>query len=226
MRSGSSPRCPAGEPPSGHHHAHRPGPLTGGPSTRARRRGGPASFISRNRDCRPVTREQSHEAGRGSTNSPRSSGQRARGRRLDAGLAGRIDGNMVSVESASCRAHQHAAGACKKEPPVPEEDRRPGITARAKGSATRGGLTCTLHLAGEGGCRPPAFPVTPGRWGDAPQMIEVLERVRVPRPQAGRPRARPEHLGGDEAYSSRRNERVLEYRDARGKAASPCARWP
>lgn len=72
---------------------------------------------------------------------------------------------------------------------------------------SRGGLTCKIHLAGEGGCRPLAFLVTPGQWGDAPQMIEVLERVRVSRPQGGRPRTRPDHLGGDKAYSSRRNRR-------------------
>lgn len=35
-----------------------------------------------------------------------------------------------------------------------------------------------------------ALLVTPGQWGDAPQMIEVLDRIRVPRPLGGRPRAR------------------------------------
>ncbi len=77
---------------------------------------------------------------------------------------------------------------------------------------SRGGLTCKIHIAGEGGCRPLAFLVTPGQWGDAPQMIEVLERIRVPRPQGGRPRTRPDHLGGDKAYSSRRNRRYLRRR--------------
>jgi hypothetical protein len=31
-----------------------------------------------------------------------------------------------------------------------------------------------------------AFLLTPGQWGDAPQMIEVIERIRVPRPGPGR----------------------------------------
>ncbi len=53
------------------------------------------------------------------------------------------------------------------------------------------------------------FLLAPGQWGDAPQMIEVLQRIRVPRPQGGRPRTRPDHLGGDMAYSSRRNWRYL-----------------
>ncbi|CAL9629865.1 hypothetical protein SUDANB70_06077 (plasmid) [Streptomyces sp. enrichment culture] len=45
--------------------------------------------------------------------------------------------------------------------------------------------------------------LTPGQWGDALQMIEVLDRIRVPRPRGGRPRTRPDHVSGDKAYSSR-----------------------
>lgn len=52
-----------------------------------------------------------------------------------------------------------------------------------------------------------ALLITPGQWGDAPQMIEVLDRVRVPRSLVGRPRTRPEHVSGDRVYSSRRNRR-------------------
>lgn len=54
-----------------------------------------------------------------------------------------------------------------------------------------------------------AFLVTPGQWGDAPQMIEVLERIAVPRARGGRPRTRPDHLGGDKAHSSHRNRSYL-----------------
>ncbi|BFO19696.1 hypothetical protein SHKM778_60840 [Streptomyces sp. KM77-8] len=61
----------------------------------------------------------------------------------------------------------------------------------------------------EGGRRPLAFVITPGQWGDAPQLIPVLEQIRVPRPAGGHPRTRPDHLGGDKAYSSRRNRRYL-----------------
>lgn len=57
-----------------------------------------------------------------------------------------------------------------------------------------------------------AFLVTPGQWGDAPQMIQVLERIRVPRPQGGHPRTRPDHLSGDKACSSRRNRSYLRRR--------------
>ncbi|TWD13113.1 transposase [Streptomyces sp. T12] len=40
----------------------------------------------------------------------------------EADLAGRIDWSMVGVDSTSCRAHQHAAGARKARPWVPKKD--------------------------------------------------------------------------------------------------------
>lgn len=52
----------------------------------------------------------------------------------DADVEGRIDWSMVSVDSTSCRAHQHAAGARRKAPRVPKKDQRPGITAPTRGS--------------------------------------------------------------------------------------------
>jgi hypothetical protein len=66
-----------------------------------------------------------------------------------------------------------------------------------------------------------SFLVTPGQFGDAPQMIEVLERIRVPRPQGGHPRTRPDHLGGDKAYSSRRNRRYLRRRQIKHTIPEP-----
>ncbi len=39
-----------------------------------------------------------------------------------------------------------------------------------------------------------------------------MERIRVGRAGGGHPRTRPDHLGGDEAYSSRRNRRYLPRR--------------
>lgn len=52
----------------------------------------------------------------------------------DADLAGRVDRSMASIDSTSCRAHQHAAGARKAEPRVPKEGRRPGTTAPTRDS--------------------------------------------------------------------------------------------
>ncbi|MFD8970788.1 IS5 family transposase [Streptomyces sp. NPDC059568] len=51
-----------------------------------------------------------------------------------ADLAGRIDWSMVGVDSTSCRAHQHAAGARKGKPRVPKKGQRPGTTAPTKDS--------------------------------------------------------------------------------------------
>ncbi|CAL9618215.1 IS5 family transposase IS1648 [Streptomyces sp. enrichment culture] len=66
-----------------------------------------------------------------------------------------------------------------------------------------------------------AFLLTPSQWGDAPQMIEALERVAIPRPQGGRPRTRPDRLGGGKAYSSRRNRRCLRRRQIKHTIPEP-----
>lgn len=86
---------------------------------------------------------------------------------------------------------------------------------------SRGGLTCKIHLAGEGGRRPLALLITPGQWGDAPQLIPVMERIRVHHPGGGHPRTRPDHLGGDKAYSSRRNRRYLRRRQIKHTIPEP-----
>ena len=52
-------------------------------------------------------------------------------------------------------------------------------------------------------------------------MIEVLDRIRVPRPRGGRPRTRPDHVSGDKAYSSRRNRRYLRRRRIRHTIPEP-----
>ncbi len=139
----------------------------------------------------------------------------------DADATGCIDWSMVSVDSTSCRAHQNAAGARKKPPRVPGR-RTPRQHRPDEGlGRSRGGLTCKIHLLGEGGCRPLAFLITPGQWGDAPQLVPVMERVRAARPDSGRPRTRPDHLGGDKAYSSRRNRRYLRRRQIKHTIPEP-----
>ncbi|WP_107057638.1 IS5 family transposase [Streptomyces sp. NRRL S-646] len=141
---------------------------------------------------------------------------------VDADAEGRIDWSMVSVDSTTCRAHQHAAGARRRPPRVPGKRRTPRQHRPDEGlGRSRGGLTCKIHLAGEGGRRPLALLITPGQWGDAPQLIPVMERVRVGRLGGGRPRTRPEHLGGDKAYSSRRNRRYLRRRQIKHTIPEP-----
>ncbi|MFE6064501.1 IS5 family transposase [Streptomyces sp. NPDC056431] len=131
----------------------------------------------------------------------------------DADTEGRIDWSMVSVDSTSCRAHQHAAGARTDAPLIPGRRSHPGQHRPDEAlGRSRGGLTCKIHLASEGGRRPLAFVITPGQWGDAPQLIPVLERIRIPRPGGGHPRTRPDRLGGDKAYSSRQNRQYLRRR--------------
>ncbi|MFE3646203.1 IS5 family transposase [Streptomyces sp. NPDC059169] len=140
----------------------------------------------------------------------------------DADTEGRIDWSMVSVDSTSCRAHHHAAGARKKAPRVPKKRSTPRHHRPDEGlGRSRGGLTSKIHLAGEGGRRPLALLITPGQWGDAPQLIPVLERVRVARPGGGHPPTRPEHLDGDKAYSSRRNRRYLRRRQIKHTIPEP-----
>jgi transposase len=140
----------------------------------------------------------------------------------EADLVGRIDWSMVGVDSTSCRAHQHAAGARKNKPRVPRKRTTPHNHRPDEGlGRSRGGLTCKIHLASEGRCRPMALLVTPGQWGDAPQRLELLKRIRVPRAQGGHPRTRPDHLSGDKAYSSRRNRRYLRRRQIKHTIPEP-----
>ncbi|MGG8409391.1 IS5 family transposase [Streptomyces sp. 12297] len=143
--------------------------------------------------------------------------------------AGGIDWD-VSVDSTAVRAHQHAAGARKTPPaatpqkgaargtnqvdPVAETGRPPGgggPIGECLGRS-RGGFTTKIHLAADGRCRPLAFVLTPGHHGDGPQFERVLEQVSVPRIGVGRPRARPDHVLADKAYTSRKNRRYLRRR--------------
>ncbi|WP_425282245.1 IS5 family transposase [Streptomyces subrutilus] len=145
---------------------------------------------------------------------------------------GRIDWD-VSVDSTVVRAHQHAAGARKtlaatdsKGARSGDEPGRSGVAetggpARGSGQIgeclgrSRGGFTTKIHLAADGRCRPLALVLTPGHYGDGPQLERVLEQVSVPRLGVGRPRTRPDHVLADKAYTSRRNRRYLRRRGIR-----------
>ena len=129
-----------------------------------------------------------------------------------ADAAGRIVWD-VSVDSTIARAHQHAAGARERgdlqaEPPG-------GVTIEPADHAlgrSRGGLTTKLHLGCEQGQKPLSIVLTAGHRGDSPQFITVLEGIRVPRPDGGRPRCRPDRVLADKAYTSRGNRRYLRRR--------------
>jgi transposase len=122
----------------------------------------------------------------------------------------------VSVDSTVARAHQHAAGACKKgdlqaEPPggIDAEPADHGL------GRSRGGLTTKVHLACEQGQKPLSVVITAGQRGDSPQFQAVLDRIRVPRPGRGRPRTRPRRVLADKAYGSRANRCCLRRRGIR-----------
>ncbi|MFJ3325429.1 IS5 family transposase [Streptomyces griseus] len=135
----------------------------------------------------------------------------------------------LSVDSTICRAHQHAAGACKqgelqKEPPggTSTEPVDHGL------GRSRGGFTTKLHLAVEQGQKPMSIVVTAGQRGDSPQFEAVLDKVRVPRIGPGRPRVRPDSVRADKAYASRGNRAYLRRRGIRctipDKADQACNR--
>ncbi|MEU2437534.1 IS5 family transposase [Streptomyces rubradiris] len=103
----------------------------------------------------------------------------------------------VNVDSTVCRVRQHAAGArrrgqAQKEPPG-------GSRAESDDHGlgrSRGGFTAKIHLACEQGQRRLFLLVTAGQRGDSPQLVAVLEGIRVPRTGPGRPRVRPPRGAG------------------------------
>jgi transposase len=80
---------------------------------------------------------------------------------------------------------------------------------------SRGGWTTKLHLGCEQGRKPLSLLITAGQRGDSPQFAAVLERIRVPRLDSGRPRTRPDRVLGDKAYSSKGNRTYLRRRRIR-----------
>src|SRR5690242_2791505 len=66
---------------------------------------------------------------------------------------------------------------------------------------SRGGLSTKIHLAVDGRGLPIRITLTPGQAGDNPQLVPLLDRIRVARVGPGRPRSRPEVVIADKAYS-------------------------
>ncbi|MFB6508252.1 IS5 family transposase [Streptomyces sp. NPDC002466] len=130
----------------------------------------------------------------------------------------------VNVDSTVCRAHQHAAGAAKrdlqKEPPggIAVEPADHGL------GRSRGGLTTKIHLAVEQGQKPLSVVITAGQRGDSPQFEPVLEAIRVPRLGLGRPRKRPDRVRADKAYDSRKNRAYLRRRGIKATIPVPADR--
>lgn len=132
-----------------------------------------------------------------------------------ADAAGKV-GWDVSVDSTTARAHVHAAGA--RGDSRDRHQREPADHALGR---SRGGWSTKIHLACERDRHVLAFALTAGQAGDSPQMIPVLERIRVPRPGVGRPRTRPDRVLGDRAYSSRGNRAYPARRGIKATIPAP-----
>ena len=104
----------------------------------------------------------------------------------------------LAVDSTTARAHVHAARA-RCDPP----ERVDGEPADHALDTSRGGWSTKAHLVCDGYLRSVSFTLTAGQAGDAPQLTEVLDRIRVDQPGRGRPRTRPNRVLADKAYSSR-----------------------
>lgn len=122
----------------------------------------------------------------------------------------------VSVDSTTCRGHVHAAGAR-----ADSSARHPDEPADHGFGRSRGGWSTKLHVATDPGCGVLFFAITPGQAGDSPQMVPVLERIRVPQPGRGRPRSRLVRVLADKAYSSRANRAWLRARKIRATISQP-----
>lgn len=64
---------------------------------------------------------------------------------------------------------------------------------------SRGGLNTKIHLATDGRGLPMSVVLTGGQAGDDPQLLPVLEGIRVARNGPGRPRTRPDAVVVDRA---------------------------
>jgi transposase len=97
----------------------------------------------------------------------------------------------ISVDSSIVRAHQHAAGARKKGGSATSAATPPGAQDGEAIRRSRGGLSTKIHLAVDGRGRPLSILLTPGQAGDNPQLLALLDAIRVNEPGPGRPRKRP-----------------------------------
>ncbi|UIX32969.1 IS5 family transposase [Streptomyces sp. GQFP] len=144
----------------------------------------------------------------------------------DAQLARRIGREefAVNIDSTSCRAHQHAAGA-QHRPPADFPENGGGAREETNGrealGRSRGGLTSKVRLLSDDRARPLTWQTSPGRRGDSPMFVPVLEALRGGRRGPGRPRTRPDRVRGDKACSSRDNRACLRRRGIKATIAEP-----
>lgn len=100
--------------------------------------------------------------------------------------------------STTARGHVHAAGTRKDS-----STRHPGEPADYGFGRSRGRWSTKIYIAVNPNCEVMSFLITPGQAGVGPQVVPVLEKIRVPAAGRGRPRPRPQRVLADSAYSSR-----------------------
>ncbi|MFJ9434732.1 IS5 family transposase [Streptomyces sp. NPDC101490] len=130
----------------------------------------------------------------------------------------------VNVDSTTCRAHQHAAGARPRSadrPPRKGGGARVDRDGREALGRSRGGLTSKIHLLADDRCRPLVWLTSPGQRGDSPMFIPLMQALNIARTGPGRPRTRPDRARGDKAYSSRANRTYLRKRGIKATIAQP-----
>ena len=72
-----------------------------------------------------------------------------------------------------------------------------------------------IHLAVDGRGLPMRILLTGGHAGDNPQLLPLLDSIRVDRAGPGRPRCRPEAVIADKAYSPPSTRQALRDRHIR-----------
>ncbi|MEE4546980.1 transposase [Streptomyces sp. V4-01] len=80
---------------------------------------------------------------------------------------------------------------------------------------SRGGLTCKIHVAAEGRCRPLALLITPGQRADCTHFEPVMDKIHVPRTGPGRPRRTPDSVSADKGVQQPRIRAYLRKRGIR-----------
>lgn len=110
------------------------------------------------------------------------------------------------------------APACRWRPQKggsPASPATPGARAGEAIGRSRGGRSTKIHLAVDGRGRPLSILLTPGQAGDNPQLLALLDAIRVNEPGPGRPRKRPDVLIADKGYAHDSTRRALRARGIR-----------
>jgi transposase len=76
-------------------------------------------------------------------------------------------------------------------------------------------LTTKVHLSAAAYCRVLSLVLPPGQRADCTRFEAVMERIRVPRLAAGRPRTTPDSVSADKGYRNRRTRAYLRGRGIR-----------